>query len=131
MVAEVVHGAPCRFADPARFSLAHGGKDRQPFPVPIEVYDQTIEVLKSAVARAKLGNEDRLEALRRLDEQARRLEREVAAGPSLPEFVAEEKRRSHEYAGRSVFGWEPAPAGDMARPAVGRGRKTDTTSKQR
>lgn len=28
MVAEVVHGAPCRFSGPARFSLAHGGKDR-------------------------------------------------------------------------------------------------------
>ena len=36
MVAEVVHGAPCRFTDPARFSLAHGGKDRHPFPVPLE-----------------------------------------------------------------------------------------------
>ena len=32
MVAEVVHGAPCRFTDPARFSLAHGGKDRHPVP---------------------------------------------------------------------------------------------------
>ena len=49
MVAEVVHGAPCRFDDPARFSLAHGGKDREPFPVPIAVYDRTIELLKAAV----------------------------------------------------------------------------------
>jgi hypothetical protein len=130
MVAEVVHGAPCRFADPARFSLAHGGKDRKPFPVPLKVYDQTIEVLKSAVGRARLGNEDRLEALRRLDEQTRRLEREDAAGPSLQrpslqEFVAEEKRRSHEYAGRSVFGWEPAPADDLVRPAAAPGEKAD------
>ena len=86
------------------------------------MYDKTIEVLKSAVTRAKLGNEDRLEALRRLDEQARRIERSVA-GPSLPEFVAEEMRRSHEYAGRSVFGWEPAPAGDLHWPAAGRQNK--------
>ena len=49
LVAEVVHGAPCRFSDPARFSLAHGGKDRHPFPVPLKVYDETIRVLKSAV----------------------------------------------------------------------------------
>jgi uncharacterized protein len=122
MVAEVVHGAPCRFTDPARFSLAHGGKDRHPYPVPVKVYDKTIEVLKSAVARAKLGNEDRLEALRRLDEQARRIELSVA-GPSLPEFVAEETRRSHEYAGRSVFGWEPAPTGDSDWPAAGQQNK--------
>ena len=51
MVAEVIHGAPCRFADPARFSLAHGGKDRHPFPVPIKVYDRTIGVLKQATAQ--------------------------------------------------------------------------------
>ncbi len=111
MVAEVVHGAPCRFIDPARFALAHGGKDRHPYPVPIKVYDKTIEVLKSAVARAKLGNEDRLEALRRLDQQARRIERSVA-GPSLPDFVAEEMLRSLEFAGRSMFGGEPAPSGE-------------------
>ena len=42
LVAEVVHGAPSRFADPARFSLAHGGKDGHPFPVPLKVYDETI-----------------------------------------------------------------------------------------
>ena len=53
MVAEVVHGAPCRFSDPARFSFAHGGKDRHPFPVPIKVYDETIRVLKSAVAEGQ------------------------------------------------------------------------------
>jgi uncharacterized protein len=123
MIAEVVHGAPCRFSDPARFSLAHGGKDRHPFPVPVNVYDKTIEVLKSAVTKAKLGNTDRLEALRRLDEQARRIERSVA-GPSLPEFVAEEMRRSHEYAGRTVFGWEPVPADDSDWPATGRRNKT-------
>jgi len=105
MVAEVIHGAPCRFTDPARFSLAHGGKDRQPFAVPTKVYDQTISVLKSAVERAKLGQDDRLAALSRLDQESRRLER-IANGPTLGEFVSEERRRSHEYGGRSVFGWE-------------------------
>lgn len=108
MVAEIVHGAPCRFADPARFSLAHGGKDRHPYPVPIKVYDKTIAVLKAAMASAKLGNEERLGALRQLDAQARRLERH-AAGPALAEFIDEEERGSHAHGGRSVFGWEPLP----------------------
>ena len=53
MVAEVVHGAPYRFRDPARFSLAHGGKDRHPYPVPLKVYDETIRVMKSAVQKAE------------------------------------------------------------------------------
>jgi hypothetical protein len=109
MVAEVIHGAPCRFADPARFSLAHGGKDRHPFPVPTAVYDKTIGVLKSAVEAAKLGQDEKIGAIRRLDEQARRLERYVD-GPSFEHLLAEERARSHEYGGMSVFGSEPPPA---------------------
>jgi len=105
MVAEVVHGAPYRFADPARFSLAHGGKDRHPFPVPIKVYDETICVLKSAVESAKLGRDETLQALKRLDDQARRLER-TATGPLLDAFIASERNSSPELSGRSVFGWE-------------------------
>jgi len=108
MVAEIVHGAPYRFADPARFSLAHGGKDRHPFPVPITVYDQTIRVLKTAVAKARLGREEELAALKRLDDQARRLEGR-ATGPSFPQLLDQERQASHANGGRSVFGWEPPP----------------------
>lgn len=108
LVAEVVHGAPCRFSDPARFSFAHGGKDRHPFPVPTRVYDETIGVLKSAVSKAKLGNDERLEALARLDREARRLE-SVVSGLDIDDVLREERSRSHEYGGRSTFGWEPAP----------------------
>ena len=109
MVAEVVHGAPYRFTDPARFSFAHGGKDGHPFPVPLGVYDETIRVLKGAVHSAKLGREEELGALRRLDEQARSLER-CASGPPFEELIAQEKEQSHNYGGRSVFGWAPPPA---------------------
>ncbi|HEX8513527.1 MAG TPA: DUF763 domain-containing protein [Allosphingosinicella sp.] len=109
MVAEVIHGAPSRFSDPARFSLAHGGKDRHPFPVPIKVYDRTIGVLKSAVEQAKLGRDEKLGAIRRLDEQARRLEAHVG-GPGFEAVIAEERRLSNSYGGRSVFGLEPPPA---------------------
>jgi hypothetical protein len=77
--------------------------------VPTKVYDQTIGVLKTAVERAKLGNEERLAAIQRLDDQARRLERH-AAGPSLEAYVAEERRQSHVFGGRTVTGWAPAPA---------------------
>jgi uncharacterized protein len=108
MVAEVVHGAPCRFSDPARFSLAHGGKDRHPYPVPLKVYDETIRVLKSAVQNAKLGQDEELGAVRRLDEESRLLEHFVK-GPGVEAVIAEERARSHEYGGRSVFGWEPSP----------------------
>ena len=105
MVAEVVHGAPYRFADPGRFSLAHGGKDRHPYPVPSKVYDETIRVMKTAVQGAKLGRDEELGALKRLDAQARRLE-STAKGPSFEAFVARERAVSPSLGGRSVFGWE-------------------------
>jgi hypothetical protein len=113
MVAEVVHGAPCRFTDPARFSLALGGKDRHPFPVPLKVYDQTLSVLKQAVQAAKLGQDEKLGALKRLDDQARRLEPH-ATGPSVDAFIAGERAASHDLGGRSVLGWEPPPAREGA-----------------
>jgi uncharacterized protein len=109
MVAEVVHGTPYRFADPARFSFAHGGKDRHPFPVPLRVYDQTIQVLKTAIQNAKLGREEELAALKRLDEQARQLERQ-AKELSLNDLIRDERALSYAYGGRSVFGWEQPPA---------------------
>jgi hypothetical protein len=102
MVAEVVHGAPHRFSDPARFSMAHGGKDGHPFPVPLDVYDQTITVLKQAVSRARIGQEEQLSAIKRLDDQARKLE-SAATGPSLQAHIANERARSNEYGGRTVF----------------------------
>jgi hypothetical protein len=105
MVAEVVHGTPYRFADPARFSLAHGGKDRHPYPVPIKIYDETLRVMKSAIHKARLGREEELKALERLDRQARQLER-AATGPSFDAFVAGERAASPALDGRSVFGWE-------------------------
>jgi hypothetical protein len=111
LVAEVVHGAPSRFADPARFSLAHGGKDGHPFPVPLEVYDQTIAVLKRAVARAKLGDGDRLAALARLDAEARRIDGAAAGGEvtmttmtpaAFERAVAAERAAKAQLRGRTV-----------------------------
>jgi hypothetical protein len=101
LVAEVVHGTPSRFSDPARFAMAHGGKDGHPFPVPLRVYDETIHILKSAVNRAKLGNADRLHAIQRLDSESRKLER-VASGPTFNDFVRDERAKSAEYDGRTV-----------------------------
>jgi hypothetical protein len=109
MVAEVVHGAPYRFSDPARFAFAHGGKDGHPFPVPLNVYDETIRVLKSAVRQARLGAGEELAAIRRLDAQARLLEGR-AEGPAFEAILEEERAASRSYGGRTV-------ADDMAEAA--------------
>src|SRR6478736_7943205 len=64
LVSEVIHGTPSRFSDPARFSFAHGGKDGHPFPVPTKVYDETINILRTSVEKAKIGQSDKQEAIK-------------------------------------------------------------------
>jgi hypothetical protein len=119
LVAEVIHGAPSRFADPARFSFAHGGKDGHPFPVPLKVYDETLRVLRSAVARARLGNDDKLAALRALDRESRRLA--GVAGPSFNEIVSREQSSSASLDGRTAG---RGPAADSA-PRIAAGTAAD------
>jgi hypothetical protein len=77
--------------------------------VPSKVYDETVRMLKFAVQQAKLGQDEELGAVRRLDEESRRLEH-FAKGPSVEALITEERAHSHEYGGRSVFGWEPSPS---------------------
>src|SRR5439155_8025514 len=84
-------------------SLAHGGKDGHPYPVPLKVYDRTISVLKQALSAARLGKTEKIEAIRRLDEQARRLEGTVT-GPPLEQHIAREHVVSHGYGRRHVTG---------------------------
>lgn len=122
MIAEVVHGAQHRFSDPARFAMAHGGKDGHPFPVPLTVYDQTIQILKNAVGRSRLGQDEQLAALKRLDAQARTLE-STARGPSLKSYIANERARARQFGGRTVF--------DDVQPASQPTREVSSTHNQR
>ena len=116
LVAEVLHGAPSRFADPARFAFAHGGKDGHPFPVPLKIYDETLRVLRRAVDCAKMDQRDRLMALRRLDEQCR-IADAAAEGRSPPAsaavtwsaLVAHERHASPSLGGRTCSGRAPRP----------------------
>ncbi|MHB0913494.1 MAG: DUF763 domain-containing protein [Armatimonadota bacterium] len=66
MIADIVYGAPACTRDPAAFSFAHGGKDGFPYPVDRENYDRSIDVVKRAVERAKIGDREKVDAIRRL-----------------------------------------------------------------
>jgi len=66
LISELIYGVKSSFRDPARFSFAHGGKDGHPYPVDRNVYDQTIEVLKGAIDQARVGDREKIEAIRRL-----------------------------------------------------------------
>jgi hypothetical protein len=83
LLAEVIFQAPPSHRDPAApavggekgvtddrrwadYSYAHGGKDGIPYPVDRETYDHNIAVLEDAIRRARIGENDKFSALRRL-----------------------------------------------------------------
>lgn len=104
LVAEVIHGTPTRFRDPARFAFAHGGKDRHPFPVPTKVYDRTVEVLQTSLEKAKLGDTDRSQGLSRLHRFVTAVEHTLQPEADFERVIAHEHRISPLLGGRSVFG---------------------------
>ena len=104
LVAEVVHGAPTRFDDPARFAFAHGGKDGHPFPVPLKVYDESIAVLRRSLEAARLGHSDKLHGLKRLDAFTRAVEQRLEPEADVDAAIAHERAISRSLGGRTVFG---------------------------
>ena len=102
-LAEVVHGAPSRFSDPARFSFALGGKDGHPFPVPLKTYDQSIAVLRRGLDSAKVGHTEKVEGFKRLERLVRNVEETCHPVAHFAEVVAYEHSISASLDGRSVF----------------------------
>jgi hypothetical protein len=104
LVSEVIYGTASRFQDPARFSFAHGGKDGHPFPVPVKVYDETIAVLTRAVQKAKVGQSDKLQAIRKLSELSQMAEKSFIPNQNFDALIERERRESWKYGGKTVFG---------------------------
>jgi uncharacterized protein len=103
LIAEVVHGAPTRFSDPARFSFALGGKDRHPFPVPLKTYDESLAFLRQALDSAKLGQTEKLDGFKRLDRLVRKVEEQYEPTADFDRTISHERAISPALDGRSVF----------------------------
>jgi hypothetical protein len=102
LIAEVVHGTPTRFSDPARFSFALGGKDGQPFPVPLKTYDETMRVLRRSLEAAQIGNTEKIDGLRRLDSFIRAVEHSKAPTADFSETIARERQISGSLGGTTA-----------------------------
>ena len=111
LVSEVIYGTPSRFTDPARFSFANGGKDGHPFPVPVNVYDETLRVLSNAISKAKIGQTDRLHAIQKLSELSYKAEKDFTPNGNFEELVEKERNESWKYGGKTIFGDEKPPEG--------------------
>ena len=115
LVAEVVHGTPTRFNDPARFAFAHGGKDGHPFPVPLKVYDESISVLRRALDSARLGDNEKIGGFKRLDAFTRAIEAQRGPEADVAATIEHERAISKSLGGRAVF--DDPPSGSTLRPA--------------
>ena len=104
LVSEVIHGTPSRFKDPARFSFAHGGKDGHPFPVPARVYDEVIDTLQTAISKAKIGFNDKNEAIKKLHRIASKAEEDFVPNEYFNDLIEKERNDSWKYGGKTVFG---------------------------
>ncbi|KQS32416.1 DUF763 domain-containing protein [Pedobacter sp. Leaf194] len=110
LVSEVIYGTPSRFSDPARYSFANGGKDGHPFPVPVNVYDETIKVLQKAVEMAKIGNTDKQQAIKALHQIAKNAEQDFVPNMDFDRLIEKERAESWKFGGRTVFGIEKPPS---------------------
>ena len=109
LIAEVVHAAPSRFSDPARFSFALGGKDGHPFPVPLKTYDETLSVLRRSLHAAKVGDTDKVDGFKRLDNFTRAIERMHSPQADFAGTISREKEISRSLNGRTVSD-KPTPS---------------------
>jgi hypothetical protein len=107
LVAEVVHGKPGRFNDPARFSFSLGGKDRHPFPVPLKTYDESIGILRASLDAARVDGGLKLDGMRRLHRFVRNVESTMQPQADLAAVVRHEFAISPSLDGRSVFDDKP------------------------
>jgi uncharacterized protein len=105
LVSEIIHGTPSRFTDPARFAFAHGGKGGRPFPVPTNVYDKTIDTLKNAVEKAKIGDKDKQTAIKKLTNLAQQAEADFIPNQNLETLLQREKDDAWKYGGRTIRGF--------------------------
>lgn len=119
LVSEVIHGTPSRFADPARFSFAHGGKDGKPFPVPTKVYDETICTLRHVVNKAKIGHTDKQKALKSLHEASLKIEKGFVPNNNFDQLIEKEWQETHLFGGRTVFD-------DMTKPKQPKSSRMDS-----
>lgn len=102
LVSEVIYGTPSRFTDPARFSFAHGGKDGHPFPVPLKVYDSSIQILRESIERSKLGYKDKSLAIKRLHTTALEIEKYCSPLADFDRTIEHDRKFSEEWDGRTV-----------------------------
>ena len=102
LVSEIIHGTPSRFTDPARFAFAHGGKSGHPFPILTGTYDETIYTLKSSIEKAKLGETEKHDAIKKLTKIAQTVEKDFIPNNNFEILLKKGNEDAWKYGGRTT-----------------------------
>ena len=68
LISDIIYGTQTSWKDPVKYSFAHGGKDGIPYSVNRKLMDENIELLKNAIENAKLGDKEKIWAIKKLNE---------------------------------------------------------------
>ena len=66
LISKLIYGSEVSWRDPVKYSFAHGGKDGIPYPVDKPIMDKSIEILHEAIQNAKIGEKEKLNAIKKL-----------------------------------------------------------------
>jgi hypothetical protein len=68
LISDLIYGEKPSWDDPVRFSFTVGGKDGVPYPVNRKAMDESAALIQQVLEQVKIGERERLGALRRLRE---------------------------------------------------------------
>jgi hypothetical protein len=66
LISELIYGEKASWEDPVKYTFTVGGKDGVPYPVDRKVMDRSTQILRQGIEEAKMGEKNKLEAIRRL-----------------------------------------------------------------
>ena len=66
LISDIIYGDKPSWVDPVKYSFAVGGKDGVPYPVDKKAMDESIVLLMSSIRQAKVGDKEKIRAIRRL-----------------------------------------------------------------
>ena len=77
--------------------------------MPLKVYDETIGVLRTSIHKAKLGANEKQQAIKQLTVLAQEVEKSFIPNPFFDNVVKKEREESYKYNGMTAMGKAQTP----------------------
>ncbi|NEJ83635.1 DUF763 domain-containing protein, partial [Rhizobium leguminosarum] len=85
------------------------GKSGHPFPILTGTYDETISALKSSIEKAKLGETEKHDAIKKLTKIAQTVEKDFIPNNNFEILLKKENESAWKHGGRTTKGFLKPP----------------------